>query len=331
MHSSTKIPDAITPKELAPNATRKHIEEQLTLEPMIKKMNALELHTAIAFAKHEGWNPGRFDARSYYSIDPDGFWGLRIGKEIIGVISAVCYFNETSAQFAYIGLFIIKEAYRRQGYGAQLWNHAMRDIHKRIGHKPTYLYSVQAQKHRYINSGFRPCGENSRITMTKETSHPSPAQHCVEKREGLFRKMVAYDQLIFGATRERFFRASLRNTNSKAAISFELKGGETIAGYGHIRPCMSGFRIGPLSANSFDCAKRLITSLLQVVPAGALVMIDTPKGKGSLLLNKIMTYFKFKEVPGAKTMRMSKNSQEMDQPLNNKDESIIAIASLEIG
>ena len=55
----------------------------------IRQMRREELDQVVQWAQAEGWNPGRYDAQTYYAVDPEGFLlGLLDGKPI-GAISAV--------------------------------------------------------------------------------------------------------------------------------------------------------------------------------------------------------------------------------------------------
>jgi hypothetical protein len=43
-----------------------------------------EVNLAIAWAASEGWNPGLYDAESFYATDPNGFLLGEINHEPIG-------------------------------------------------------------------------------------------------------------------------------------------------------------------------------------------------------------------------------------------------------
>ncbi len=49
-----------------------------------------------------------------------------------------------------------------------------------------------------------------------------------------------------------------------------------LAGYGVIRPCRSGHKIGPLFANDAQGAEQLYHALVSHAPQGATVQIDIP-------------------------------------------------------
>lgn len=55
----------------------------------VKTMNRQQLDLAIDWAAAEGWNPGLFDADSFYAADSNGFLVGLINGEPIAFISVV--------------------------------------------------------------------------------------------------------------------------------------------------------------------------------------------------------------------------------------------------
>ena len=73
------------------------------------------------FVAHEGWMPALDDHTLYYNTDPTGFFVGELDGEPISLISIVKYDDS----FAFMGLYIVLEKYRRQGYGLALWTKAL--------------------------------------------------------------------------------------------------------------------------------------------------------------------------------------------------------------
>ncbi|MEM1238850.1 MAG: GNAT family N-acetyltransferase, partial [Cyanobacteria bacterium P01_H01_bin.26] len=53
--------------------------------------------------------------------------------------------------------------------------------------------------------------------------------------------------------------------------------GQTLAGYGVLRPCQTGYKIGPLFANGGAIARNLFQTLVAQVPVGTPVYLDVPE------------------------------------------------------
>jgi len=87
----------------------------------IKTATRSELPLVIQWATAEGWNPGIADAECFYAADNKGFFIGLLNGEPIASISAVKY-NEN---FGFIGLYIVRPAFRGRGYGLQLWQRGL--------------------------------------------------------------------------------------------------------------------------------------------------------------------------------------------------------------
>jgi len=91
---------------------------------IIRRMTKDELVLALDWAADEGWNPGLFDAETFHAADPDGFLLGELDGEPIGSVSAVRY----GMEFGFLGFYIVKPAYRGQGYGLRLWRAVRRQM-----------------------------------------------------------------------------------------------------------------------------------------------------------------------------------------------------------
>lgn len=103
-------------------------------------MNRSEVDLAISWAAAEGWNPGRYDAESFYQTDERGFFLGELNGEPVGCISAVAY----DRYFGFLGFYIVKPQFRGLGLGMKIWNQAMaylsadRDINMSKFTSPSY-------------------------------------------------------------------------------------------------------------------------------------------------------------------------------------------------
>jgi hypothetical protein len=79
---------------------------------------------------------------------------------------------------------------------------------------------------------------------------------------------------VFPAARPGFLRAWIDGRGTRALASFD---GNTLRGYGAIRPCRTGFKIGPLFADTPGIAEALYRGLSSHAPAGTPVYLDVPE------------------------------------------------------
>jgi GNAT superfamily N-acetyltransferase len=112
---------------------------------VIRNAEQNDMDFIMNLAAKQGWNPGLHDGVCFFNADPHGFFVGELAGERIGCISAVSY-----GSFGFIGLYIVKEEYRKKGYGIVLWERAM----NRLEGCSIGLDGVVAQQENYKKSGF---------------------------------------------------------------------------------------------------------------------------------------------------------------------------------
>lgn len=216
---------------------------------IIRPMTLADLELVIQWEATEGWNPGIDDAIPFYSADPSGFLIGEIDGTPISSISAVRYGDS----FGFIGIYIVQPAWRGQGYGLQTWNAAL----KLLGDRPTALDAVLQQVNNYTKFGFKPTYHHLRYQGTGQSG--VIPEGIVWLRDIPFADVVSYDNLYFPASRRNFLKNWIDRPEHKA---YGMLQDGKLCGYGVIRPCYTGFKIGPLFANSTEIAESLFLALI---------------------------------------------------------------------
>lgn len=235
---------------------------------IIRTMLSGDVNLALYWAAKEGWNPGIHDGDCFYYTDPEGFFIGELNGEPIGCITAVAY-NDF---FGFIGLYIVKPEFRGKGYGIQLWKTAM----KHLGNRTIGLDGVIDQQENYKKSGFQLAYRNIRY---EGIGGGSTSQHVVDLKEVSFEDLVAYDTTLFSVPRPKFLKRWI-NQPEGASLGF-LKNSK-LAGYGVIRACQIGFKIGPLFADEETIAEDLFNSLAGKV-TGETIFLDTPEANSAAI------------------------------------------------
>jgi GNAT superfamily N-acetyltransferase len=231
---------------------------------VIRSMTRPEFDLALDWAAAEGWNPGLHDAAAFHAADPEGFLIGLLDGQPVAMISAVRY----GQGFGFIGFYIVRPESRGQGYGLQIWNAAM----ARLAGRTVGLDGVVAQQDNYRKSGFVLAWNNARFEGLG--GGPRPADDAIVPLSTLpFDAVVAYDRPFFPDDRRTFLRAWI---DQPGAAALGLLQGGRLAGYGMLRPCRSGFKIGPLFADSPALAERLFVALRAQAPEGAPLFLDIP-------------------------------------------------------
>jgi ribosomal protein S18 acetylase RimI-like enzyme len=228
----------------------------------IRTMNPADLESAVDWAAGEGWNPGLDDAAAFRTADPEGFLIGEIGGEPVGCLSVVAYGDD----FGFLGFYIVRPEFRGKGYGLRIWQAGM----ERLGGRNIGLDGVVAQQDNYRRSGFRYAYANERFEGTG--GGPAP-DGVVDLADIPFPHVAVYDREIFRAPRETFLRAWIARPGGR---SLGVAEGESLRGFGVIRPCRTGHKIGPLFADTEEIAERLFANLVAGVP-GDPVFLDVPR------------------------------------------------------
>jgi hypothetical protein len=223
-----------------------------------------ELDLMVEWAAGEGWNPGLADADCFHAADPAGFLVGKLGGEPIGCISVVKY----EPAFGFLGFYIVKPELRRQGHGWRIWQAGMAQLDGRV----VGLDGVIAQQENYKKSGFVLAHRNIRFGGAPDCEPPRD-ERIVSIGPNLVDVLVAYDRPFFSAARDAFLRCWLRPDRREGRALIE---DGAVRGYGVIRPCRSGFKIGPLFADSDDSADVLFGALAADAK-GAQVFFDCPE------------------------------------------------------
>lgn len=228
----------------------------------IRPMGPEEIATAVDWAAAEGWNPGHADAACFASVDPQGFIVGEIGGEPVATISTVNYDDS----FAFLGFYIVRPDMRGRGFGWRTWQAAI----AHAGARTIGLDGVVAQQDNYRKSGFTFAYNNIRYGGVP--TGVSGGNETVPLSEVPFERIVAHDATVFPAARPSFLRAWL---DAPGHVGRALLRNGELAGWGVIRPCRRGRKIGPLVATDRDAAETLFAAL--VGPQDEEVFLDTPQ------------------------------------------------------
>ena len=155
--------------------------------------------------------------------------------------------------FGFLGLYIVAEPYRGQGYGLALWQRAM----DRLAGKNIGLDGVVAQQENYKKSGFRLAHRNLRYQGIIPAGPELPPDIAAGESQA-FPALLAYDTRHFPEPRQAFLAAWL---SAPEHCSLVCRRDGQVRGYGVIRRCLQGYKIGPLFADDSEIAQGLFQGL----------------------------------------------------------------------
>jgi GNAT superfamily N-acetyltransferase len=221
----------------------------------IHQMQLPDLQLAVNWTSLKGWNPGINDAEAFYAADKAGFFIGKLNEEPIGCISTVCY----DALFAFIGMYIVKQEYRGKGYGTKIWQYAWQQMTLRLDLNKcsVALDGVVEREKTYSSIGFVPAYRHIRHIYESNNFGIVP-NSVIPLTNVPLTEIISYDAELFPANRSNFLQAWI---NVKNGYAYGVLENGKLVGYGVMRPCYQGFKIGPLFANNREIAECIFLAL----------------------------------------------------------------------
>lgn len=241
----------------------------------IRHMARFEVDVLVDWAASEGWNPGLHDADLFWAADSEAFIAADLDGEMIGGGAITSYGGE----FGFMGFFIVRPGFRGRGLGNRIWHERRERLVKRL--KPGAsigMDGVFEMQNYYAKGGFAFSNRDLRFCFeSPETGLPqldSSEEEIIKPlTEISFDQVVAYDRSCFPAPRPDFLKGWISQPDSLALGC--VKNGR-LRGFGVIRACREGFKIGPLFSDNLQTADKLFVPLTRFA-SGKLVYLDTPE------------------------------------------------------
>jgi ribosomal protein S18 acetylase RimI-like enzyme len=246
-----------------------------------RNMTRPELDELVDWAAGEGWNPGLHDADLFWATDPEAFVAADQDGEMIGGGSITSY----NGKFGFMGFFIVRTEFRGRGFGNQLWHVRRNLLVKRLQPDATIgLDGVFDMQEYYARGGFVFSHRDLRfyLEVSDRGSPPSGSGEAAVIRplaEIPFDDVLDYDRSCFPAPRPTFLKPWISQPDARALGC--LKNGR-LTGFGVIRTCRKGCKIGPLFSDDLQTADSLFVHLAKF-GAGGPVYLDAPENNPAAL------------------------------------------------
>lgn len=286
----------------------------------IRSATQSEFETVSQWAASEGWNPGLNDLEAFYTADPEGFLIGLIDGEIACSISVVKYGDD----YGFLGFYIVYPKFRGQGYGMQIWKAGM----ARLSGRTIGLDGVVEQQDNYRKSGFKYSYKNIRyqglvpehLQLAKLTQQSETIIRPIAPDD--LEQVFKLDKLCFGAARDEFLTSWLSGEQPDLRQSRIVISNDNISGFGAIRKCIDGYKIGPLFAYDLQTAEYLLSELISTLPPQSLITLDVPEPNTQAM----MLAEQLQLDPVFTTARMY-----IGTPPNVKIENVFGVTTFELG
>ncbi|MEM8837075.1 MAG: GNAT family N-acetyltransferase [Pseudomonadota bacterium] len=232
---------------------------------IIRNATRDEFKVAVDWAAAEGWNPGLDDLDAFFAADPNGFLMGFEGDDPISSISVVRYGED----YGFLGFYIVRGDKRGTGAGMVIWEKGLDYLKGRtVG-----LDGVVAQQENYRKSGFVYADGNSRYSGRPDVSSVETSALSQVTATDIA-ELAKWERRFFPADRTAFLSRWLA-PDVATRHSLLVRENGAILGYGTIRQCRSGYKIGPLFAEKSETADILFCALAKRAE-GDEVILDVP-------------------------------------------------------
>lgn len=238
-------------------------DSEIVKDLNIRIMSREEVQFAIDMAAAEGWNPGLYDGDLFYEADHNGFFIAEHEGKPVGCASAVAYDDK----FGFLGLYVVKPEFQNKGIGMKLTEKCM----EYMGDRNIGLDGVVENEEKYQEiMKFRSSYSNLRFEGKGGGTIPDGL---VKLSEVPFEKLLEYDRRMFPAPRSGFLKEWINQPDSYACAALE---DGNLKGYGVIRKCWTGHKIGPLFADDKATAEKIFRALRASAPKEN-IYLDIPE------------------------------------------------------
>ncbi|WP_108880918.1 GNAT family N-acetyltransferase [Anderseniella sp. Alg231-50] len=245
----------------------------MTSDVNIRQMARQEVDDLVDWAGQEGWNPGLHDAELFWTNDRDAFIAAELDGELIGGGAITSYGGE----FGFMGFFIVRPEFRSRGFGNTLWHARRKRLLGRLRPGASIgMDGVFDMQDYYAKGGFNFSHRDIRYQVefadgVEECA--SGSDHIVPIDEVPFEFLAAYDRTCFPAPRPVFLGDW---TSQPDALALGCLREGKLCGYGVIRRCLAGCKVGPLFADDERAAQALYSHLAPFAD-GTPVFLDVPE------------------------------------------------------
>lgn len=281
-------------------------------------MTRAEVDELVSWAASEGWNPGLHDAELFWATDPEAYIAAEVNGELIGGGAITSY----NGEYGFMGFFIVRPEFRSRGYGNTLWHARRERLLERLQPGAAIgMDGVFTMQGYYAKGGFTYSHRNMRFQadITEPLATPAAdAEYIVPLDSIPFEQVSSYDRHCFPTTRPEFMKRWIAQPEAKA-LGYVRDG--KLLGFGVVRRCGVGCKVGPLFADDLPVADALYTHLADYAIGGPL-FLDAPENNPAAM--ELVAQHQMVEVFGCARMYLG-DAPEVD------DQRIFGVTTFELG
>ncbi|MCW4044225.1 MAG: GNAT family N-acetyltransferase [Candidatus Bathyarchaeota archaeon] len=222
-------------------------------------MKRSDFQFAVQLANTMQWNMTTEDFKFMKNLEPEGCFTLFYGSEPVGIATCISF-----DKAGWFGNLIVKDAYRGQGAGTLLVNHALNYL-KRACVETVGLYAFPPLAGFYEQFGFKP--DMDFLVLKGKTASPATAGTLQPRKATKqdFPAVIAFDAQCFGAQRKKLLEPLLSGEGNLCYIAIS---DHEITGYCAAKAYEETVEVGPLMCpkNRVETTIALLRSVLSKLP-----------------------------------------------------------------
>jgi GNAT superfamily N-acetyltransferase len=228
----------------------------------ISRLTHEDIEGALRLSTQAGWNQVAADWKRFLALAPEGCFGGYVDGDLVATTCVATYADSVS----WIGMVVVDEAHRHQGYGTAMFDrgltYALANGGRDIGLDASTLGAPLYRDH-----GFRSAVTVERWMGTLTRTETS--QESVTPFSSNVDKIAALDRSVLGIDRgELLVRLCTEGTVTALAVS----DGTALVGYAIVRPGRIHPQIGPILAPDAATASALLNSAFDALDDTAVVI-----------------------------------------------------------
>lgn len=280
----------------------------------IRPLSVHDVPTAVTLSEEAGWNQTLADWSRLLALEPDGVVGGWIEDELIGTASGLTYGRE----LAWIGMVLVRPAYRRRGYGRAVFEYVLQEMCDRgVGFfgldatdfgRPLYLsHDFHDAAPLTRRRGVLTAGAMREVAV--ESIGPADLDDVVEA-----------DRQACGLERNELLSSLISN-----GFCVACPNGRSITAFAFARPGRYAWQIGPAVASSRSELTAMLTAIGHRLQGSEVLMDVVAARPDQAAIDEALTRCGL--VPERRLVRMSTASGP--PPLSGPH--LVAAAGLELG
>lgn len=230
----------------------------------IRTLSEADVPAALALSTQAGWNQLGADWRRLRSLTPGRCYGGWVVEELVATTTVTTY--ETGG--SWVGMVLVDEDHRRQGYGTRILDHAIDETPVSEG-REIGLDATDQGIPLYREYGFETVREITRLSGSIHAAGDADSVETVGS--DTFAAVSAYDEEACGTNRQPLLSRLLSESGT---IGFVDHHGDRPAGYAILRPGRTHWQLGPVVADDDAVLGRLLDAAARRLD-GESVIVDS--------------------------------------------------------